>query len=152
MAATARSIEELFPLIEYCQAENLREVSDWIAQGKPLDLPEGKRTRRSSPLQIAVEKGFLTLAEMLLDGGADPCANGGNALWDAVNHRRSDLAELFLNRGVPLDTVSFSSVCYSGDPALVKLFLERGADPIKENPFYDGFLHCLQPMLGIYKT
>lgn len=150
--AAAKSIEELFPLIEYCRAGNLRAVSEWIEERKPLDLPEGKRTRRSSPLQIAIEKGFLTLAEMLLNGGADPQANGGNALWDAVNHRRSDIAELLLDRGVPLETVDFSSVCYSGDHALIKLFLNRGADPVKGNPFYHGFRHCLQPMLGVYKT
>jgi hypothetical protein len=76
MPLVARSIEELFPLIEFCKKGNLKAVSDWIAKGNPLDLPSGKKTRRASPLQIAIEKGFLTLTEVLLNGGADPAANG----------------------------------------------------------------------------
>jgi hypothetical protein len=54
-------------------------VSDWIAKGNPLGLPLGKKTRRASPLQIAIEKGFLTFTETLLDGGVDASVNG-NAL------------------------------------------------------------------------
>ena len=80
MPIAARSVEELFPLIEFCKNGDLKAVSDWIAKGNPLDLPTGKKTRRASPLQIAIEKGFLTLTETLLDAGANPSTNG-NALW-----------------------------------------------------------------------
>jgi hypothetical protein len=31
-----------------------------ITKGNPIYLPPGKKTRRASPLQIAIEKGFLT--------------------------------------------------------------------------------------------
>jgi hypothetical protein len=79
MSPAARSVEELFPLIEFCKNGDLKAVSDWIAKGNPLDLPPGKKTRRASPLQIAIEKGFLTLTEVLLNGGADPMANNGTA-------------------------------------------------------------------------
>jgi hypothetical protein len=65
------SIEELFPLIEFCKNGDLKAVSDWIGKGNPLDLPPRKKTRRASPLQIAIEKGFLTLTEVLLNGGAE---------------------------------------------------------------------------------
>ena len=68
----ARSVEELFSLIEFCKAGDLKAVSDWIAKGNPLDLPPGKKTRRESPLQIAIEKGFLTLTETLPECEADP--------------------------------------------------------------------------------
>jgi hypothetical protein len=152
MPSAAKSIEELFPLIEFCKAGNLSAVAKWIEEGKPLDPPEGKKTRRASPLQIAIEKGFLTLTEVLLDGGADPCANEGNALKVAVNHRRADIAALLLDRGVPLDSVGFQWVCYSADPDLINLFLKRGASPVDGHPFYHGFVHCLNPMLGAYKT
>jgi hypothetical protein len=63
MPPAARSVEELFPLIEFCKAGDLKATSDWIAKGNPLDLPPGKKTRRASPLQIAIEKGFLSLTE-----------------------------------------------------------------------------------------
>ena len=67
----ARSAEELFPLIEFCKNWDLRAVTDWIAKGNPLDLPPDKKTRRASPLQIAIEKELLTLTELLPDAGAD---------------------------------------------------------------------------------
>jgi hypothetical protein len=50
--------KNLFPLIEFCKNGDLKAVSDWIANGHPLDLPPGKRTRRASPLQVAIEKAF----------------------------------------------------------------------------------------------
>lgn len=95
MPPAARSVEELFPLIEFCKNGDLKAVSDWIAKGNPLDLPPGKKPRRASPLQIAIEKGFLTLTEILLDGGADPASNG-NALWIAVRAKRIDIVRLLL--------------------------------------------------------
>src|SRR5258708_21505428 len=79
MPPAARSVEESFPLIEFCRNGNLKATSEWIAKGNPLDLPPGKKTRRASPLQIAIEKGFLTLTEVLLNGGADQLASNGSA-------------------------------------------------------------------------
>jgi hypothetical protein len=63
MKKRAESVEELFPLMEACKAGDLKFVGQWIADGKSLDFPAGKRTRRRSPLEIAIEKGFLTLAK-----------------------------------------------------------------------------------------
>jgi hypothetical protein len=57
MPPAARSGEELFPLIEFCKNGGLKTVPDWIAKGNPLDLSPGKKTRRASPLQIAIGKG-----------------------------------------------------------------------------------------------
>jgi hypothetical protein len=154
MATEAKSIEELFPLIEFCKAGNLSAVSKWIAEGNPINPPPGKKTRRASPLQIAIEKGFLTLTEVLLDAGANPAPENSsiNALWYAVERKRADIAALLLDRGMPIDSVDFGSVCYSGDPTLINLFLERGADPKESYPLYYGMRHCLNPLLGIYKT
>lgn len=154
MAKEAKSIEELFPLMEFCKAGNLAAVSKWIAEGKPINLPPGKRTRRAGPLQIAIEKGFLTLTEVLLDAGADPTSekSGMNALWHAVERKRADIAALLLDRGMLIDSVDFESVCYSADPTLINLFLERGADPTEGHPLYHGMKHCLSPLLGIYKA
>jgi Ankyrin repeats (3 copies) len=147
---TAKSIEELFPLIEYCRAGDLRQVAQWIQQGKPLNPPPGKKTKRRTPLQVAIEKGFLTLAENLLEAGADPMANG-NALMFAIDHRRADIAALLIDRGSAVDPDLFVWACSSGDPETMRVFLNRGADPIKGFPFYHGFTSCLQPALGVYK-
>jgi Ankyrin repeats (3 copies) len=96
MPPAARSVEELFPLIKFCKDGDLKATSGWIAKGNPLDLPPGKKTRRASPLQIAIEKGFLTLTETLLDAGADPSSNG-NPLWVAVRAKRIDIVRLLLD-------------------------------------------------------
>jgi hypothetical protein len=151
MPPTAKSVEELFPLIEFCKAGNLPAVSNWITQGNPLDPPPGKKTRRLTPLQVAIEKGFLTLTEILLNAGADPMANG-NALTHAINHKRADIISLLLDRGTPVDSCIFSWACSTGDPNTIRVFLERGADPIKDFPFYHAFTCCLKPLLGVYKT
>ncbi|HXM05327.1 MAG TPA: ankyrin repeat domain-containing protein [Chthoniobacterales bacterium] len=150
MPRAARSVEELFPLIEFCKTGDLKAVSDWIAKGNPLDLPPGKKTRRASPLQIAIEKGFLTLTELLLDAGADP--GNGNALSIAVRSKRIDIARLLLDRGVPVNAVDFETVRYSCDPELIQLFLDRGADPITGYPIYRGFQNVLKPIIAVYKT
>jgi ankyrin repeat protein len=62
-------------VIAYARAGDLKSVKAWIDSGGPLNLPPAKKTKRHSPLQIAIDKGFLTLVEMLLDGGADPEAD-----------------------------------------------------------------------------
>ena len=92
MNRTARSIEELFPIIAYAKAGDLKSVKEWINAGSPLNLPQGKKTRRQSPLQIAIEKGFLTLVEVLLEGGADPAAD--EALAQAVLLGRTDIVRV----------------------------------------------------------
>ncbi len=90
------------------------------------------------------------MVEVLLNGAASPIEN--NALAYAVSRKRVDIVRLLLDRGSPVDSIHFSDVCESGDPEMIKLFLERGADPIADFPFYHGFIHCLNPMLGAYKT
>jgi hypothetical protein len=91
---------------------------------------------------IAIEKAFLTLTEVLLNGGAEAIANNGSALSTAVNRKRSDIARLLLDRGVPVDAVRSETVCYSADPELIQLFLDRGANPIAGYPLYRGFQNC----------
>lgn len=76
MAALATSIEELFPLVDSCRAGDLEAVTAWIAAGKPIDPPAKSKSRRPTPLKIAIEKEFLSLAKLLLKAGADPLANG----------------------------------------------------------------------------
>ena len=151
MSRNAKSVEELFPLIEYCKAGDLRSVAEWIKQGNPLNPPPGKRTRRQTPLQVAIAKGFLTLTEDLLKGGASPSANG-SALICAINHKRADIVALLLNRGAAVDQGTFGWACSSGDPQVIRVFLENGADPIKGFPFYHALIGCLKPVLGLYRT
>ena len=68
----ARSREEILPLIDLCKKGRLFEVQNWIAEGKPVNLPcdDPKGRRLHSPLEIAIDMGFHSLVAVLLDGGA----------------------------------------------------------------------------------
>jgi hypothetical protein len=148
----ARSPEELFPLIEYCRAGKLKEVSEWIAANKPLDPPANvkPRRRRGSPLQIAIEKGFYSLTELLLDGGADPNANG-SALYDAVSKDEVDIARLLLERGAAADSVDMQTV-FDVSPAMLALFIDNGADPSSEDAYYHALRSKVHPLLSVLKN
>jgi hypothetical protein len=147
---TARSPEELFPLIDFCRAGKLKEVSEWVAAGKPLDPPiSAKRKRRSSPLEVAIEKGFYSLTELLLDGGCDPLANG-NALYDAVVRDEPEIARLLLERGVPVDSVDMSVVFEAGR-AMLEVFIAKGADPSANSAYYEALCSKVHPLLFLLK-
>ena len=146
----ARSPEELFPLVDLCRAGKLKEVGEWIASSKPLDPPlNAKRSRRQSPLEVAIEKGFFALAELLLDGGCDPMANG-NALCDAVRSDHPEIARLLLDRGVPGDSVHLSDVFDAGRQML-ELFIERGVDPSAENAYFEALCTKVHPLLFVLR-
>lgn len=147
---SAKSPEELFPLADLCRAGKLKEVGEWIASGKPLDPPlNARRSRRQSPLEIAIDKGFFALAELLLDGGCDPMANG-NALCDAVRSDQPEIAKLLLDRGVPADSVHLGEVFDAGRQ-LLELFIERGVDPSAENAYYEAVCAKVHPLLFVLK-
>lgn len=76
----------------------------------------------------------------------------GNALRVAVRAKRIDIVRLLLDRGVPVNAVDFESVCYSCDPELIQLFLNRGADPIAGYPLYRGFQNRLRPIITLFKA
>ncbi len=94
----ADSYEEIKHLVELCKAGRLFDVQDWIAAGKPVNLPleREKRARRSSPLKIAMEKGFHSLVQVLVEGGAQFNEQGFSALHHAVSERRLDFIELLV--------------------------------------------------------
>lgn len=151
MEKTAKSIEDLFPLIEACKVGDLKKVAAWIDAGSPVNPPPARRrSSRRMPLQIAIEKNFLSLAELLLKGGVDPIANG-NALELCVWKGRPEIARLLLDFGVPVSAVNFVRVAETGDADLIRLFLERGADPVKNDPFYHALLRVTHPVAGIIR-
>lgn len=43
MKRTARSIEELFPVMGYAKAGDIKSVKAWIKEGSPLNFPLGRR-------------------------------------------------------------------------------------------------------------
>jgi hypothetical protein len=71
-------------LIDFCGMGDLGVVCDWIAKGNPINPPWEKKHASGSPLQISIERRFLTHTEKLLDAGTSPMANG-NALRHAMD-------------------------------------------------------------------
>lgn len=58
------------------------------------------------PLQLCIEKGHLTLAQLLLERGANPnivTAESASALLSALEHEYFDLAELMVAKGAEVD-------------------------------------------------
>ena len=144
----ARSPEELFPLLEHCRAGKLKEVDEWIAAGQPLDFPRtGKRPRRRSPMEIAIEKGFFALAELLLQGGSS--ADEGT-LEFAVAHRQTEIVKLLLKRGITATGIS-GYTAFDGGAEVVRLLIDHGFDPTAEFAFYHALCGHVQGNLVLLK-
>jgi ankyrin repeat protein len=146
----ARSWEELFPLLEYCRAGKLKEVGEWMAAGNPIDPPlNAKRTARRSPLQIAIEKGFYALAELLLEGGGDVAANKG-ILDFAVRHKEAGIAKLLLDRGASVESI-WPQTIFDGGREMIEQFIERGFDPTADLNLYHALYDEPHPLLFLLK-
>ncbi len=134
-------------LLDLCRDGKLYEIEAWIKAGKSIQMPPALQ---NSPLRIAIERGFYSLVEFLLRNGADPNANG-NALRFAIRHRKFGVVDLLLRNGARIHSVSFYTVCTSGDTELIRLFIERGADIVTGAPIARALFERDKAMLGIVK-
>jgi hypothetical protein len=83
----AKDLVEILPLITLCASGKLYEVEEWIAAGKPIQcLPsDDPRWRKiAPPLQTAADRGFHSLAALLLANGYDPNGDEDSPLSEAV--------------------------------------------------------------------
>jgi hypothetical protein len=146
------SFDEIKPLIELCKAGKLFDVETWIKSGKPVNPPLPTKQRHKSPLEYAIDRGFHSLAEVLLKGGAEVTnTNRYNALEHAVRVHRLDLVELLLAHGADLHSVDIGAVFGTYDPQIMEFFIERGADVETGNPLAQAFCERIRPALRIYK-
>jgi hypothetical protein len=123
-------------LVDLCQQGKLYEIEKWIAAGKSLQVsPECKTT----PLQIAMERGFHSLVVLLTQSAVGQQAKN-DALLRAVSTRNFEFIELLLKHGADFLSVPFSDVLLSWEPSLIRFFLERGADFITGAPFAKAFV------------
>lgn len=150
----ASSIDELKPLLALCRAGRLFEVQEWIRQGNPVALPEGARARAAAqhnPLRIAMDAGFHSLVQVLLEAGARPREGRYNALEHAVEQRRPDLASLLILHGAKISDVSMRLVIEMWQSAMLELFLANGASLTRDKPIAWGLIHRTRPTLGLLK-
>ena len=150
----ARSREEILPLIELCRKGHLFEVQQWITDGKPVNLPyDAPKCRRlTSPLEIAIDMGFHSLAAVLLDGGAIQEPEGwGSPIYKAIRLKRMDLIELLVGHGLDMAEVDMHDVFETWDPAMMEYFIEKGADPEADNALASALCGRIRTALRIYK-
>ena len=90
--ALAQSDEENAELRDYVRAGRLFDVHTWIAAQKPLYK---KGSRKAQPLEIAVDKGFHSMVEILASAWPDQGSLQA-ALHQAAGSRKVDLVWLLL--------------------------------------------------------
>lgn len=160
MAATAPVIhraadrETLAPLIELCKAGRLFDVQAWIAAGKPVNLPPppAKGRRPKSPLEVAIDRGFHSLVQVLLEAGAVQEPEGYKApMYQALRARRFDIVQLLVEHGFDPKTINMSEVFETWDRETMEYFIERGADLKTGHPFAWAFYERIRTALGVYK-
>jgi hypothetical protein len=85
----AKDYDDIKPLIDLCKTGRLFDAQAWFAGGKPVNPPPPppKGARRKCPLQVTIDKGFHSLVQVLLDGGAIVHDGSYNALEQAMGNR-----------------------------------------------------------------
>jgi hypothetical protein len=144
--------EDAKSLLDLCRAGKLYEVERWIGSGKSICARCGlKRT----PLFVAIDLGFHSLVELLVrNEGSQEEKN--KALHTAVSKRRIDLVRLLVEHGAEVSSVPLVDVLLGWDPAMIRFFLESGADVVTGSPFAVAFGEkirtCLRPFVEFKKA
>jgi len=142
------------PLLALCLSGKLYEVERWIADGRPLQFsPPGDRKlqRRSTALQIAVERRFYSLAALLLANGYDPNGDYYECLTPAVQAKDREMVDLLLRFGADPQCVDFCAVLETCDRALMDRFIEAGIDPCRGNAVARALGYRGRPILGFVR-
>jgi ankyrin repeat protein len=150
----APDYEALAPLLELCKVGRLFDVQTWIRAGKPVNLPSGpgKGTRPHLPLEFAIDRGFHSLVQVLLEGGALQEPEGYNCPMNrALRLRRFDIVQLLVEHGFDCTEVDLREVFASWDPQIMEYFIDRGADIHQCIPFAFALCNRIRTALGPYK-
>jgi hypothetical protein len=138
--------EEAKTLLGLCRAGKLYEVEKWIASGQSLQMPPGTR---KTPLSVAIELGFHSLVELLARNETSPEVKN-RGLSEAAAAKRLDLAQLLLAQGAEIQSMPLADAFRTWDPAIIRFFLESGADAIKDSPFAVAFGEKIRTTLRPY--
>jgi ankyrin repeat protein len=127
--------EDAKSLIHLCRAGRLYEVEKWIASGKSIQTPAEVR---KTPLHIAIDSGFHSLIELLARHESRQEVKN-QALSLAVSEKRLDFVELLVAHGAQPRSIPLADVLLNWEPAMIRFFLENGADVITGAPFAVAF-------------
>jgi ankyrin repeat protein len=133
-------------VLQLCREGRLFELQQWIAAGRSIVMPSDYK---KSPLGIAVQTGFHSLIELLLQHESDQAAKNA-VLVEACQERQVGLVELALQYGADPRAVSFLDALLAWDRRVVSVLLERGADVVTDYPFARAFQMRIRTALGCY--
>ena len=150
----AKGWDEIGPLCTLCAEGRLYEVETWIENGRPIQCQpstDRKHWKLRSPLQLAVERGFYSLAELLLLNGYDPNGDSWSCLTPAVEAKNRSLIDLLLKHGADPYGVDFYEFLETYDREIMGRFIAAGVDPCRDNSVAQILIHKKRPHLGFIK-
>jgi ankyrin repeat protein len=136
------NVFEAEELLRLCRGGRLYDIEKWIAAGKSLTLPTGTR---STPLSIAINNGFHSLAELLARHETQEHKN--RALRNAVQEKKWEYVQLLMEHGGDLKSVPLIDALRSWDQRIIRFFLDNGADAMTGSPFAIAFSERIQRAL-----
>lgn len=138
--------DDIKQLMGMVRAGRLFDVQRWIAEGKRTVPP---KPYWFSPLRTAIETGFHSMVEILLQAGIDQ--DEKNTLLNRVVWNSDfDLIQLLVDQGADVHSVDLDSVFYTGNPQIIGYFLDRGLDVVTDDPFAHALKHPKRPFIGVY--
>ena len=138
--------DDIKQLMALVRRGRLFDVQKWIAEGKRAVPP---KPYWFSPLRLAVDIGFHSMVEVLLQAGVEQEEKDymlNRAVWDG----NLDLIQLLVDYGADLHSVDFEDACRTGNPEIMRFFLDRGIDAVTHQPFAHALCNPKRPLLGIF--
>jgi ankyrin repeat protein len=135
--------EDAKSLLHLCRAGRLYEIEKWIASGKSIQTPAEVR---KTPLHVAIDSGFHSLVELLARHESRQEAKN-QALSFAVSEKRLDFVELLVAHGAQPRAIPLADVLLNWEPAMIRFFLENGADVVTGAPFAVAFREKIRTAL-----
>ena len=143
--------DDLKELCSLCRAGKLFAVQQWIRDGRPHRMPEGNFA--TSPIRTAIESGFHSMVEVLLQEGAVDQEEKDDALIRAIDSRNFDLVELLVQYGADPQTVDFDTILYSRHPQIMRWFVANGLNLECDcYPIARAFRYKHREFLGVYMS
>lgn len=139
--------DETLKLREFVRDGCLFAVQEWINSKKPLLT---KSSRKQHALEIAVEKGFHSMAEILAEVWPDE-PSLSSALHLAANKRRVDIVWLLLKYISDLSLVDLGTIAGCNDKELIRYFLDRWDEVKADNRLTDIVLAMPHPLIGLIR-
>jgi hypothetical protein len=143
--------DDLKELCSLCRVGKLFAVQQWIREGRRYRMPPGNFA--TSPIRTAIESGFHSMVEVLLQEGAVDQEEKNDALVRAIDSRNFDLVELLTLYGADPRTVNFDTVLWSRHPQIMRWFVANGLDLECDcYPIAKAFRDKHREFLGVYMS